>query len=435
MNASTLAGALLERAEGPTGGRLAVSQSRLGVWEPISWVALAVMAERIGNGLLSKGVHSGDVVAVIADNSVEYLAAQYAIAGIGATALLVPADYSPATTAALLRASNVVLAIAGDQEQFDKCVEAPEPMTVVVIETRGVRELEVAGRPDRATRATLAQLIDDAGANASWRTSVATVPTDAFALRVATIDGTNVVVSSVTHADLLAAGRSSLDAMTIRATSRLLAQRPLSELEEQVLSVGASVLSGCSVAIGEGGPLAGAELAQVAPTHLRAATASLGGIHADATRRLGETKGLKRLAVGGRLPSGPAVAAGLGRLSRLPISLSRLIGVLTSIAVFVFLLVSTNMNDWIRIVASLAIAAAGGFVFMRTPTAVQSAVKRRYGLNSCEAVIGDSAAFSSGSVEFLSGLGLPVVQPFLPRLISSGAVASSLLVGRLGSSQ
>ncbi len=433
VSGDTLAAALIERASGPSGGRVAVFQRRLGVWEPMSWAALCEMAERIGNGLLAKGVRTGDVVAIIAKNSVEFVAAEYAVVGIGATALLISPDYSPATTAALLKANNASLAITGDEEQYDKCVDAPEsPATVVVVETRGLRDLEVAGRPDRSTRSTLAQLIDDAGATSSWRSSVASVSATSLALLVTSIDGTDVAVSSLTHADLLAAGQSALDTMAIGATSRLLAQRSLAELEEQVLSVGASLLCGSSVAIGEGGPLAGSELVQVAPTHLHIASESLAGIHADASRRVRETKGIKRLALGGRLPVGAPTSAGRAPL---PVSPSRLIGLATSAAVFIYLLVSPSMNDWIRIIVSLAIAAVGGLLFLRTPAAVHAAIKRRYGLDTCRAVIGDAGSVAPGSAEFLAGLGLPLVAPVRATLNSVGAVPSSLLAERLGAAQ
>ena len=185
MSGNTLAGLLVESAAGPGGSQIAVYQRRLGVWEPFTWTALCEMAERIGNGLLKKGVRPGDVVAIIADNSVEFLACQYAIVGTGGTAMLIPPDFSPTTTVALLRANNVALAIAGDQEQYDKCVDTPDPpTTVIVIETRGLRELEVAGRSDRSTRSTLGQLIDDAGATTSWHSSVASVPATSRALLV-----------------------------------------------------------------------------------------------------------------------------------------------------------------------------------------------------------------------------------------------------------
>ena len=433
VSGSTLAAALVERASGTNGGHLGVFQRRLGVWEQVSWTALCAMAERIGNGLIAKGVHGGDVVAIVADNSVEFLAAQYAIVGTGATALLIPPDYSPATTAALLRANNVSLAITGDEEQYDKCVDALEPPpTVVVIETRGLRDLEVAGRPDRSTRLTLAQLVDDAGTTSSWRSSVTSVPATSRAVLVTSVDGTDVAVSSVTHEGLLAAGQSALDTMAIGATSRLLAQRSLAELEEQVLSVGASLLCGCSVAIGEGGPLAGSEVVQVAPTHLHVSPAWLRGVHADALRRVAETKGIKRLALGGRLPAGsPSTSV----MSRPPLPPSRLIGLATGAAVFIYLLVSTSMNDWIRIVVSLAITAVGGVVYLRTPAAVRSAIRRRYGLGTCRAAIGEATTLAAGSAEFLAGLGLPVVPSVVAQVQPSGRVPSSVLVERLGATR
>jgi non-ribosomal peptide synthetase component F len=430
---ASVAAALLERADGSNGGKVAVFQSRLGVWEQVSWVALAGMAERIGNAILAKGVKPDDVVAIIADNSVEFLAVQYGVVGAGAAAFLIPPDYSPETTAALLAAHHVVLAIAGDEEQFDKCIGASQPPpTVIAIETRGLRELEIAGRPDRGTRSTLTQAIDDAGAVSSWRSSVGEVSPTSRALLVTSIVDTDVVISSLTHMALLAAGQSSLDTLTITANSRLLAQRSLAELDEQVLSVAASLLCGCPVAIGEGGPLGGAELAQVAPTHLHVAPNWLGGLHADASQRVSETKGLKRFALGGRVPTGSPSSV---LHSRSGPPASRLIGLGTFVAVFLFLLVSPSMNDWIRIVLSAVIAAVGGVLYLRTPAAVHGAIKCRYGLGSCSAVIGEAAKLAPGSAEFLAGLGIALVGSVGASTHPAGRVASSVLAERQRATQ
>lgn len=433
MSENSLAALLVDRASGASGGHVAVYQSRLGVWVPFSWKELCAMAERIGNGLLAKGVKSGDVVAIISDNSVEFIASEYAIVGIGATAMLISTDYSPLTASALMHAHDVRVAIVGDQEQFDKCVDGSEPIAnVVVVETRGLRELEVAGRADRATRSTLTQLIDDAGAASSWRAGVAGQRETSAALLVTSIDGSDVVVSSVTHGDLLTASRASVGALSIVSSSRLLAQHPLSESAEQVISVGTSLVSGCALSIGEGGPLASSELVQVAPTHLHAAPSWLSAIHADASRRVGATGGLKRLALGGQLPT--AVSGGQNSTPAI-LSTSRIIGLATTVAVLAFLLVSTSMNDWIRIVISAVIAAVGGLVFLRTPAAVRGSIRRRYGLNACRVVVGDAANLVPGSEGFLAAIGVDLVPPTVPAGDPVGRVPSSVLAQRLGASR
>ena len=431
MSSGTLSSLLLDRADGVDGARIAAYQRRLGVWEPTTWAELAATAERIGNGLLAKGVVAGDVVALIGDDGVEMLAAEHAIVGLGAVALLVPPDYSPATIGALLSEHGVKAAITGDQEQFDKCVDAPNPpVVVVVVDTRGLRALEVAGRTDRMSRATMVQLIDDAGAVSSWRASAGSRGVDERAILVASVSGTDVVVHAVTHGALAAAGSSAAAALRIVAGSRLLVQRSLSELDDQVVHVAAPAAAGAAVTFGEGGSLAGNEISQVAPSHLRASPPWLGGVVADAQRRATTTKGIKRFALRGVLPS----AEPSGTASVVPaVAPGRIVGLLTGVAALVFLLLSTAMNDWLRLLFVAVIAAFGGIVYMRTPAAVTGAIRRRYGLGRCTTVIARPDEFSPEGRRLLGGLGIAVTAPTAIETTTLGRIPSSILAARQGS--
>ena len=431
MSTDTLSSLLLARAAGVGGARVAVYQRRLGVWEPTSWAELAAAAERIGNGLAAKGVVAGDVVALIGDDSVELLAAEHGVIGLGAVALLVPPDYSPVTTAALLLEHRAKAAITADQEQFDKCVDAPTPPDiVVVIDTRGLRGLEMAGRSDRASRATLAQLIDDAGAVSSWRASAESRAMNDRTLLVASASGPDVVVHAVTNGALCAAGSSAAQALRIDARSRLLLQRSLAELDDQVVHVAAPAAVGAAITIGEGGLLASAEIAQVAPSHLRSSPKWLGTVTADASRRATETRGIKRLALRGALPSADPSATA----SHVPLlAPGRIVGLMTGLVGLAFLLLTTSMNDWLRLLLCTLIAAVGGLVYMRTPNAVSGAIRRRYGLGRCGTVIAGAEELSADGRRLLGGLGIAVAAPSNVEATVVGRIPSSILHARQGS--
>ena len=303
MSANTLSGLLLERCA-TTPNAVAVRQRRLGIWTPITWAGLRDDAARIGNGLAAKGVKAGDVVALVGDDCLELLAAEHAVLGLGAVALVLAPDYSPETTAALVHEQGANVVIVGDQEQYDKFVygTTPSPTVVIVVATRGLRELEMAGRVDRSTRSTLRQLIDDAGTEASWLTLAAARSPGDVAVRLGAIVGTDVVVTESTHAELIVAASAASTSLHLQPNSTILAQRSLSEADEQVLSVGAAVLTGATVVFGEGGVLGASEVAQVAPTHFRPSGRWLAGIAADARKRNDETTGIKKFVLGKGLP-------------------------------------------------------------------------------------------------------------------------------------
>ncbi len=429
MSAETLSGLLFERCAA-TPNAIAVRQRRLGIWTPITWTGLRDDAARIGNGLAAKGVKPGDVVAIIGDDCLELLAAEHAVVGLGAVALVLPPDYSPETTAALVREQGANVVIVGDQEQYDKFFDGktPSPAVVVVVATRGLRELEMAGRVDRATRSTMRQLIDDAGPEASWLALAAARSAGEVAVRLGSIVGNDVVLTESTHAELIAAATSAATSLRLQPDSTILAQRSLSEADEQVLSVGAAVLTGATVVFGEGGVLGPSEVAQVQPTHLRPSGRWLAGIAADAQKRHVETTGIKKFVLGkGLSESAPRLTARHGSA----FSPSRLIGLAMSVVSFVFLLVSTGLNDWLRLLVLAVLGIVSILLLAWVPGAVAVPIRRRYGLGRAQSLVASNSVPDAG-IAFLGQLGVPLValEPVAGRIVSR--VQSSLLAARAG---
>jgi AMP-binding enzyme len=429
---ATLSSLLLERASA-TPKASAIRQRRLGVWLDISWAGMASQAASIGNGLIARGVKSGDVVLIMADNVAEIVAAEYAVVGLGAIALLLPPDYSPDTVAALVTSQRVRLAIVGDQEQFDKIATGSVP-NVVVMATRGLRHLEVAGRDDHDALCTLAQLEHDGNASTDWTTRAAQVTPQSPALRTTRIDGTDVVVEELNHTSLINAAAAAVTALGLGAHSDSLAQRSLAEADEQLLSVAVPALTGAQVAIGEGGVLGSAEVVQVQPSFMRPSPAWLAGIASDVDRQVSRTRGVKKLLLGSKF-SGPVAITDLARSSnssrRIPaLAATRVIGLLTAGAVLEFLLLSVHVNDWIRLIVCFAIAILGGLAVAALPSSLPVPVRRRYGLSRLRGVVGQPDHFSDGARSLLGRLGVPFVSASVPAGTEVGRVASAVLSGR-----
>ena len=429
MSAKTLSGLLLERCA-TTPNAVAVRQRRLGIWTPITWAGLRDDAARIGNGLAAKGVKAGDVVALVGDDCLELLAAEHAVLGLGAVALVLAPDYSPETTAALVHEQGANVVIVGDQEQYDKFVDGTtlSPAIVVVVATRGLRGLEMAGRVDRDGRSTLRQLIDDAGTETSWLTLAAARSTDEVAVRLGSIVGTDVVVTESTHAELVAAASAAATSLRLQSDSIILAQRSLSEADEQVLSVGAAVMTGATVVFGEGGVLGASEVAQVQPTHFRPSGRWLAGIAADARKRKGETTGIKKFVLGKGLAELPPAPIARPRSALSP---TRVIGIAISVVAFAFLLVSTGLNDWLRLLVLAVLGIASILLLAWVPGAVVVPIRRRYGLGRAHSLVASNAEPEAG-IAFLGQLGVPLVaiEPVVGRIVSR--VQSSLLAARAG---
>ncbi|GAA1517321.1 AMP-binding protein [Nocardioides humi] len=120
---------------------VAVAQKRFGRWIDISWADLRRMVAETADELASHGVAAGTVVALIADNCVEWLVVDFALQERGATVLPVLPGTRPSVLSALLRQHGVDLAVCGDQEHIDLLLSAEHSATLrgfLVLDTVGL---------------------------------------------------------------------------------------------------------------------------------------------------------------------------------------------------------------------------------------------------------------------------------------------------------
>ena len=66
------------------GSRTLLKQKREKVWRDFSWSQIADAAGKLRTGLLRMGIKSGDRVAILSDNSPQWVIADQAILGLGA---------------------------------------------------------------------------------------------------------------------------------------------------------------------------------------------------------------------------------------------------------------------------------------------------------------------------------------------------------------
>ena len=173
---STLPQLLLDQV-GRTPQKVAWRQFRLGVWNESTWAAVHVEAAAIGTGLAALGLAKGDVVGILAVNSVTAIASEIGAQGIGCVAAVLSADLAPTTVRDLLDVLNAKTVIVGDQEQFDKVQAAnlSSMQSTVVIDSRGFRHIELAGRPDADRVLTIEQLKDRSTSTSDWDSRAASV--------------------------------------------------------------------------------------------------------------------------------------------------------------------------------------------------------------------------------------------------------------------
>lgn len=380
------------------GSVVALRFHELGVWRPVTWTALLNEAAEIGAGLTALGVSKGQAVGLLMANHPSWIAAFIGIQGIGAVVAPVDPFLAQPESVEQLEQSQVVAVLCGDQEQFDKVDEGQQGGALksvrflVVNDTRGIRSLDASGRSDADRNLTFAQL-RSRGNSSSWASSVASV---------AATD--NAVVKGgvqQSHQSVLEEARAISSALNIGAKDRLLCQASLASGVERALSLVGSIETGAVVAIGEGGPLAQAELAAVQPTLLHPIRGFLDHVSAGVDAKIEKATGLRKWA----LRSGYKRAEPQGSMRMPKLAPLRLIGLAALLASVIWLFVSSSLADPMRIGVILLILLAAGLVAILTGAAVIDPLRRQLGLARVRAVV-DS---EHGGATMLGALRVPLI--------------------------
>jgi long-chain acyl-CoA synthetase len=401
VSAGTLPGLLLDQAR-QRGTQVAVRSHGLGIWQPTTWAALAERVERVGDGLASLGVTAGSVVALVATNRVEWIVTDLAAQGLGAAVLaLDPTSASPSAVSRAMQATSPAVVVVSDQEQYDKAVDggAIGDAPVIVMDTRGLRHLDDAGRPDADRRMSFAAL-ESLRSDGSWRRALASLTPDTVA--VVEVDGAE--VHRTDHATLLAAGDRIGATVGLGPTDELYPQHSFADPTERALSITGAMRHGLSLAIGQDDRLATLEITAVQPTLLHATPAWAASLATDLDRRVRATRGLKRLALrrGFRLRT-PATTPRTPGFPPL-----RALGIVTVAAVLVLFALTPSANDYLRILGAIAMALGAGSFAVLSGISVPGPLRRRLGLTRTRAVV-VSEPIGPEASEVLGALGLPVV--------------------------
>ena len=408
---STLPKLLLDRAA-QTPHKVAWRQFRLGVWNEYRWSDVHAEAAAIGSGLAALGLGKGDVVGVLAGNSLTAIAAELGAQGIGCVSAVLSADLAPSTVKNILEVANAKAVVVGDQEQFDKVhgVDITTLKSTIVIDARGFRHIEVAGRPDADQVLTIEQLKNRAGGTSDWATRSAAVQGTDGAAILCVINRSTAEVeahryshdSLIQHAETLKSTVGATDADVVSV------QTSLADPIEHTLSVVGPLVFGLAVNIGQP-DLSTQSMRQVQPSLVAMNNEWLHDAAENIERRLATSKGLKGLAARKSLTPGSLLTT---PTSIRKISQSRLVGIAAAVAAFVFLLATVSLNDFLRLLVCVLIAVVAGLITVVTGWSGLSSARRGLGLGRTRAVLHDgsmTAESSSKAASLLGTLQVPAV--------------------------
>jgi long-chain acyl-CoA synthetase len=140
--ATTIATRVRDRAR-TMGGRVAMREKDLGVWQEVTWESYWDTVVTVGHAWLALGIEPGDRVAIHSENRREWLFADVATIAVRAMTVGLYPTNPPPEVGYLLSHSGAKVLVAEDQEQVDKALavldQCPELTCVIYLEPRGIR--------------------------------------------------------------------------------------------------------------------------------------------------------------------------------------------------------------------------------------------------------------------------------------------------------
>lgn len=409
---STLPQLLIERAKAMP-NVVAWRQFRLGVWNENTWASAHAEAAAIGSGLAALGMQKGDVVAVLAGNSVTAISSEIGAQGIGCVVAVLSSELAPSTVRSVLSLIHAKAVIVGDQEQFDKVQDAnvASVQSTVVLDARGFRHIEVAGRPDAERVLTIEQLKNRSGNASDWDARVERLlgSEPSTILCFVNRKSSEVEAHRFSHDEVIRSAETLRNEAEATSADTVAVQTSLADPIEHTLSVVGPLVIGLGVNIGQTG-LATQSMRQVQPSLVALNGAWLNGIAVDVERRVSGGRGLKGFAARKALSSPPNLLTTPLKIAKL--SRTRLVGLGALLLSFVFLLFSVSLNDFVRLLVVAAIALAAALITVVTGWSVTSSARRGLGLSRTRAILNGGALDTETTpavASLLGSLSVPVV--------------------------
>jgi long-chain acyl-CoA synthetase len=280
--------------------RIALQEKRYGIWQPVTWARYRERVRDFAHGLADLGVQAGEVVAVLGDNRPEWLISELAAQSLGACVVGIYPTSVGEEIMHILTHAQVRVVVVEDQEQADKLIRLKDRLdtvaAVVYYDPRGLEhydqdylfEFTAVEARGRALEQPRPGWLDE---------QVAAGRADDIAV-ICTTSGTTALpkLAMLSHANLLAMGRSLMSIDPIERTSRYVSFLPFAWIGEQMLALACGLQAGFTISFPEEANTVKADLREIGPDVLFSPPRIWEDMVSSVQVRVGEAGWLKRAA-------------------------------------------------------------------------------------------------------------------------------------------
>ena len=308
---ATLPGLLARHAASAPRG-IALREKEFGIWQETTWADYLARVRSFSLGLLDLGVDRGDRIAIIGDNRPEWVIGELAAQSIGALPLGLYQDSIPAELEKMLRAADVRMVIAEDQEQVDKVLEVraqvPGLQHIVYYDPRGMYGYPAQGLMAFEEVEALGDRRLDRFPGEFDQRSTEIRPEDTALL--CTTSGTTSIpkLAMLSHANLLAMAAQLCDVDPVDPGDEFVSFLPMAWIGEQMVGVASALLAGFTVNFPEETATVRQDMREIGPAFLMSPPRIWENMVSDVQVMAEDATPLKRRVYGWAMKEGLAAA-------------------------------------------------------------------------------------------------------------------------------
>lgn len=280
------------------GGKVAMREKDLGIWQTWTWTQVAEQAEQLAAGLAGLGVCDGQHVAVIGENRPRLYLAMMAAQMLGAVPVPLYQDAVAQEMLHVLRDAGIRVAVVEDQEQVDKLLEVwdqcPDLSHVIYDDPRGLRNYRQPQLQDieRVMELGRTRLADEPDSVRRIWLALSPDQTAAMFYTSGTTGKPKGVV--LTHAALIDRALAIQDMESLTDREEVLAYLPPAWIGQNMFSYTQFLVTGFTVNHPESPGTVSIDLHDIGPTYYFAPPRVLEGLLTQVTIRMEDAGAIKR---------------------------------------------------------------------------------------------------------------------------------------------